>query len=115
MMMDVLLKAAGCDVRWWNYKTECCGASVGIPKKAIQQRLSRKILEQALEAGADAIVTRCPLCHQNLDLRQKQVNGEFGTDFAGAHPVPLAGDRAGHGFHADQMMLEKHRSTRDRW
>lgn len=108
MMMDVLLKAAGCDVRWWNYKTECCGASVGMCKKAILQRLSRKILEQALEAGAEAIVTACPLCHQNLDLRQKQVNAEFGTTFA--VPILYLSQVIGlaMGFTEDQMMLEKH-------
>ena len=70
MMMDLLLQAAGADVKWWNYKTECCGASVGMPKMEIQRRLSGKIIEQALAAGADAIVVCCPLCHVNLDLKQ---------------------------------------------
>ena len=44
MMMDLLLQAAGADVKWWNYKTECCGASVGMPKMEIQRRLSGKII-----------------------------------------------------------------------
>ena len=82
MQMDRLLAAAGVTVQWWNYKTECCGASVGVPKKEIQQRLTRKILEQAIAAGADVLVTACPLCHQNLDLRQPQVNAACGTDLS---------------------------------
>lgn len=81
MMMDLLLQAAGVDVKWWNYKTECCGASVGMPKMEIQRKLSGKILEQALAAGADAIVVGCPLCHVNLDLKQGQVNKYLGTDY----------------------------------
>jgi heterodisulfide reductase subunit B len=81
MMMDLLLQAAGADVKWWNYKTECCGASVGLPKMEIQRRLSGKILEQALAAGADAIVVACPLCHVNLDLKQAQINKYLGTDY----------------------------------
>jgi heterodisulfide reductase subunit B2 len=81
MMMDLLLQAAGVDVKWWNYKTECCGASVGMPKEEIQRRLSGKILEQALGAGADAIVAACPLCHVNLDLKQGQINSFLGTDY----------------------------------
>jgi heterodisulfide reductase subunit B len=81
MMMDLLLQAAGVDVKWWNYKTECCGASVGMPKMEIQRRLSGKIIEQALAAGADAIVVACPLCHVNLDLKQAQINSYFGTDY----------------------------------
>ena len=81
MMMDTLLQAAGVDVKWWNYKTECCGASVGMPKAEIQRRLSGKIIEQALAAGADAIVVACPLCHVNLDLKQGQINSYLGTDY----------------------------------
>ncbi len=81
MMMDLLLQAAGVDVKWWNYKTECCGASVGMPKAEIQRRLSGKIIEQALAAGAEAIVVACPLCHVNLDLKQGQINKALGTDY----------------------------------
>ena len=81
MMMDQLLKAVGADVKWWNYKAECCGASVGMPKAEIQRRLSGKIIEQALLAGADAIVVCCPLCHVNLDLKQAQINSFLGTDY----------------------------------
>ena len=81
MMMDGLLRAAGVDIKWWNYKSECCGASVGMPKVEIQRKLSGKILQQALAAGAEAIVVCCPLCHVNLDLKQAQVNSFLGTDY----------------------------------
>src|SRR5680860_1225646 len=106
--MDVLLEAVGADVKWWNYKTECCGASVGVPKKIIQQRLTAKLLEQAVHAGADAIVTACPLCHQNLDMRQAQTNSALGTNYN--MPVLYLTQVMGLalGFTADEMMLEKH-------
>jgi heterodisulfide reductase subunit B len=81
MSMDLLLQAAGVDVKWWNYKTECCGASIGMPKAEIQRRLSGKILEQALAAEAEAVVACCPLCHVNLDLKQAQINSFLGTDY----------------------------------
>jgi heterodisulfide reductase subunit B len=81
MMMDALLQAVGADVKWWNYKTECCGASVGLPKMEIQRRRSGEIIEQALAAGAEAIVVCCPLCHVNLDLKQAQINSFLGTDY----------------------------------
>jgi heterodisulfide reductase subunit B len=108
MVMDQLLAAAGANVVWWNYKTECCGASVGVPKKIIQQKLTAKILDQALQAGADAIVTSCPLCHQNLDLRQPQVNSALGTAYD--LPVLYLPQVIGLalGFSADEMMLAKH-------
>ena len=81
MKMDLLLQAAGADVKWWNYKTECCGASVGMPKMEIQRQLSGKVLHQALAAGADAVVVCCPLCHVNLDLKQAQINSYCGTKY----------------------------------
>jgi heterodisulfide reductase subunit B len=107
MMMDLLLQAAGADVKWWNYKTECCGASVGMPKMEIQRRLSGKILEQALAAGAEAIVVACPLCHVNLDLKQAQVNKFLGTDYN--VPILYLSQVLGlaFGLSADDVMLSK--------
>ena len=107
MMMDLLLQAAGVDVKWWNYKTECCGASVGMPKMEIQRRLSGKVIQQALAAGAEAIVVCCPLCHVNLDLKQAQINKYMGTEYQ----VPILylpqvlGIALGLSF--DDVMLEK--------
>ena len=107
MMMDLLLQAAGADVKWWNYKTECCGASVGMPKAEIQRRLSGKIIAQALAAGADAIVVCCPLCHVNLDLKQAQINSFLGTDYK--VPILYLPQVLGLalGLSADDVMLKK--------
>ena len=107
MMMDLLLQATGVDIKWWSYKVECCGASVGMPKAEIQRRLSGKILEQAVAAGAEAIVTACPLCHVNLDLKQAQVNKFLGTDY---HvPIFYLSQVMGLalGLSADDVMLSK--------
>ena len=107
MMMDLLLQAAGADVKWWNYKTECCGASVGLPKEEIQRKLSGKVLEQALAAGADAVVVCCPLCHVNLDLKQGQINKALGTDYK--VPILYLTQVLGLalGLSADDVMLKK--------
>jgi heterodisulfide reductase subunit B len=107
MMMDLLLQAAGVDVKWWNYKTECCGASVGMPKMEIQRRLSGKVLEQALAAGAEAVVVACPLCHVNLDLKQAQINKYLGADYN--VPILYLSQVLGLalGLSADDVMLSK--------
>jgi heterodisulfide reductase subunit B2 len=107
MMMDSLLRAAGVDVRWWNYKTECCGASLGMPKMEIQRQLSGKVLQQAVAAGADAVVVGCPLCHVNLDLRQDQINHYCGTDYE--VPILYLSQVLGLalGLSADDVMLDK--------
>ena len=70
--LDNILKARGAEVLPFALKTECCGAAMGIPNVDVPGSLSGRILETAKALGADAVVTACPLCHMNLDLRQRQ-------------------------------------------
>ncbi|MBP7528623.1 MAG: CoB--CoM heterodisulfide reductase iron-sulfur subunit B family protein [Syntrophorhabdaceae bacterium] len=79
--MDKVLTAAGIDVRDFAFKMECCGAAFGVPKQEMVNRLSAKVLEMALDAGANCIAVACPLCQQNLDLRQEQVNKTMGSNY----------------------------------
>ena len=79
--MDRLMKAIGITPLDWSYKTRCCGVSLGISQLPIALELSRKILKNAKGVGADAIVVACPLCHVNLDARQKQIEEEFKEEF----------------------------------
>ncbi len=77
--MDKLLEALGAEVVPFPFKTDCCGAAMGIPRRDIVERLSNKILAGAKNYGADLIAVACPLCHMNLDLRQEQVASAAGT------------------------------------
>jgi len=78
--MDRLVEALGAEALDWTYKTDCCGGSLSLSTLEIALDLSHKILKNAQDVGADMIVTACPLCHANLDLRQKQINDEYGED-----------------------------------
>jgi len=71
--MDQLMTAIGAEVIDWSYKTVCCGASHSAVRPDIVVNLSGAIIQHAREAGADAIVVACPLCHLNLDARQMQM------------------------------------------
>ena len=75
------MKVLGITPLDWSYKTRCCGVSLGITQLPIALELSRKILRNAKSVGADAIVVACPLCHVNLDARQKQIEEEFEESF----------------------------------
>ena len=66
--MDGLLQALGAQVLPWPFKMECCGAAKTLTDKEMTVRLSERIMDRAIKAGADAIVTPCPLCQMNLDL-----------------------------------------------
>jgi heterodisulfide reductase subunit B len=71
--MDDLLRALGAEPVDWSYKTECCGGALGVSQTAIALEMSRKVLQNARECGAEAVVTMCPMCHMNLDARQPQI------------------------------------------
>jgi heterodisulfide reductase subunit B len=81
MAMDNLMAILGAEVVPFPLKVECCGASYGIPRGDIVARLSGKLLDAARDVGADAIVTACPLCQMNLDLRQGQINDALRENF----------------------------------
>ncbi len=68
--MDKLLAALGAEVRDWSGKVDCCGGSLSLSKRTIASQLVRDISDMAQKAGAEAIVTACPLCHLNLETRQ---------------------------------------------
>jgi len=71
--MDDLMSALGAEVHDWSYKTTCCGAAHSLSRPDIVINLSRNLIEHAQEAGAEAMVVACPLCHMNLDARQMQM------------------------------------------
>ncbi len=81
-LMEKLLTACGADdILDFPLKTECCGASAGIPHRPLTAVNSGRILELATRMEADCIAVCCPLCQMNLDLRQKQAGSAMGTKF----------------------------------
>lgn len=83
--MDNLVRALGGEAVQWPYKTECCGASLFLSAEDAAIRLTNDILKIARDAGADCIATACPLCHQNLDMRQRTAKSRFDMD----HKLPI--------------------------
>jgi heterodisulfide reductase subunit B2 len=83
--MDAAIRAAGCEPVAWNFAAECCGGGFSMSMTDAVVRLSHEILSDARIAGAQAIVTGCPMCHSNLDLRQKNINA---AGF-GPHDMPV--------------------------
>lgn len=69
-LMNEILTALGAEARAWSYATDCCGGGLTLTKSDIAARLVDRLVERAREAGAEAIVTSCPLCQLNLEMRQ---------------------------------------------
>ena len=79
--MDNIMKSLGASPVDWAFKTECCGAGLGVTQTDICLEMTYRILQNAKEMGADSIVTACPVCHLNLDMRQKTIEKKYQTEF----------------------------------
>lgn len=83
--MDELLAVLGAEVRPWSYKTDCCGGSLSLTRTDVVVGLVNRLFEAAEEAGADCLVTACPMCLANLEMRQQ----EGKLRFAHQHDLPV--------------------------
>jgi heterodisulfide reductase subunit B len=108
MNMDRLLEALGAEAVDWSYKTDCCGGSLSLSMLEISLDLSHKILQNAVDVGADILATACPLCHANLDVFQKQIKDEYGADFD--MPIVYFTQLMGvaYGLDAETLGMDKH-------
>jgi heterodisulfide reductase subunit B len=73
-VMASLLRAAGAEVMAWSHATDCCGGSLSLSRSDVVESLVGRLAERAREAGAQALVTACPLCQVNLEMRQTGEN-----------------------------------------
>jgi heterodisulfide reductase subunit B len=78
--MDDLLTLLGAETYSWSYKTDCCGGSLMLSRPDIVTELSGKLIQKAEEAGAECIVTACPLCMANLDTKQGMMARKWGKE-----------------------------------
>ena len=83
--MERALVAAGCEIVPWNFAVECCGGGFSMSKTEAVLDLTNAILTDAEDAQAEAIVTGCPMCHSNLDMRQRTINAAG----RGPHDLPV--------------------------
>jgi heterodisulfide reductase subunit B len=68
--METVIEALGGESVRWSHTAECCGGSLSLVHGNIVRSLVDRIIESAQEAGAHAVVSLCPLCFENLDMRQ---------------------------------------------
>ncbi len=76
--MEPLILATGACIHQWHMAAKCCGASLMNIRPEIAGRMVEAILAGA--AGADAIVTVCPMCQMNLEGYQGRISRTAGRD-----------------------------------
>ena len=78
--IDDLIRAMGAEPVDYPYKLECCGSYETVTTPADVAERTYAIVNSAASAGAQAILTSCPLCFYNLDSRQeiaKKAHGDL--------------------------------------
>lgn len=68
--LDDLMTALGATPVDYPHKNECCGAYLALKAPDVTRDMVYTILKSAQAAGAEAVVTNCPLCQFNLDRQQ---------------------------------------------
>lgn len=106
--LDKLMEMAGAEPVGWAFKTECCGASMPFPRPDIVVKLSHQILANAKGSGAECLVVACPMCHANLDMRQREIEAEY-HDGAGMPIIYFTQLMAlAAGIPASDLLFDKH-------
>ena len=66
-IIEDFIKAIGATPVKYSQRNECCGGYIALDNKSAAQRRVDVILKSAKDAGAEMIITACPLCMYNLD------------------------------------------------
>lgn len=75
--LDNLIAALGAEPVKYFYKTKCCGGPILITNEDLSLELAKDLLMMAADSGADCMVVTCPMCHLQLDGKQKAVEAKF--------------------------------------
>ncbi|ACK72441.1 CoB--CoM heterodisulfide reductase [Gloeothece citriformis PCC 7424] len=78
--MENVFRTVGANPIYYSGRTQCCGWPLSSYSTPESFKMAGKHIQEALEAGADCLVTPCPLCHLNLDSRQPEVAKVVGKD-----------------------------------
>ncbi|MBO1348141.1 MAG: CoB--CoM heterodisulfide reductase iron-sulfur subunit B family protein [Hormoscilla sp. GUM202] len=71
--MENVFRAVGAEPIYYRGRTQCCGWPISSYATTQSFQMAGMHIQEAIAAGADCMVTPCPLCHLNLDSRQPEV------------------------------------------
>jgi succinate dehydrogenase / fumarate reductase cytochrome b subunit len=79
--LERIIEACGGEAVDYPAKIKCCGFPIIAAREETALGELIQPIEQAKEAGADAMVTPCPLCHLSLDAWQQKLAKATGREF----------------------------------
>jgi succinate dehydrogenase / fumarate reductase cytochrome b subunit len=78
--LDRLIEALEGNAVDYESKNKCCGFHVDLQAPKTSNALSGTALLDAIDNNADVMVTPCPLCQLNMDLKQDSAGKQLGRD-----------------------------------
>jgi succinate dehydrogenase / fumarate reductase cytochrome b subunit len=78
--LDILIEAIGGISVDYSQKNKCCGFHVDLQAPNTSNKMTGNALLDAMDNDADMVVTPCPLCHLNMDVKQKAAGKTVGRD-----------------------------------
>jgi succinate dehydrogenase / fumarate reductase cytochrome b subunit len=78
--LDRLIEALEGNAVDYESKNKCCGFHVDLQAPKTSNALSGGALLDAIDNNADVMVTPCPLCQLNMDLKQDSAGKQLGRE-----------------------------------
>lgn len=65
-ILEDFIRAIGAESVYYGLRNECCGGYTTIENRQYAQKQAQRIVNNAKTAGAECLITACPLCLYNL-------------------------------------------------
>ena len=72
--MEEIFKILGATPVYYDSRTKCCGFPIVMMNKEASHDMAGNALIDAIDNGADCVVTGCPVCHLSLDAYQPEID-----------------------------------------
>jgi succinate dehydrogenase / fumarate reductase cytochrome b subunit len=79
--LEAIIEACGGEAIDYPAKIKCCGFPIIQAREELALGELIQPIEQSIEAGADVMVTPCPLCHLSLDAWQQKLEATTGKSY----------------------------------
>ncbi|MBI3434845.1 MAG: CoB--CoM heterodisulfide reductase iron-sulfur subunit B family protein [Proteobacteria bacterium] len=108
LAIEKLADILGCRPIDYGGRTECCGFHTAAHDERIALKLTGQHIKAAKTAGAQTMVTPCPLCHTVLDGFQREIEKDMGEklDMPVLHLPQLVGLALG--MSARELQINRH-------
>lgn len=113
--LKILAEALGADSVEFDRKLDCCGFHAVFPAEDEVLKISGLVCKSAKEAGANCLVTPCPLCQMQLDMYQPESQKKFKEDITipVLHLPQIIGLALG--FSPDELGMKRHVVNTGEW